>query len=133
MHDMPKRILVVEDNADNREILIAELEFQDYQVHYAGDGQEAILRAVELLPDLILMDMSLPNIDGLEATRRIKAHPQTAHIPIVALTAHAMRDDEARFRNAGCDDYLAKPIDPEQVTETIERVLRERASGTEDA
>ncbi len=132
MQDPPTRILVVEDNADNREILIAELEFQNYQVHYARDGQEAILRAVELLPDLVLMDISLPNIDGLEATRRIKAHPQTAHIPIVALTAHAMRDDEARFRNAGCDDYLAKPIDPEQVTATIERVLRERASGTED-
>jgi two-component system, cell cycle response regulator DivK len=123
MVNAPKRILVVEDNADNREILTMELEFQGYQVATAEDGEEAVEKALDGAPDLIVMDMSLPTMSGLEATRRIKAHPRTAHIPVVALTAHAMDDDEARFRNAGCDYYIAKPIDPESVALNVNRIL----------
>lgn len=118
-----KRILVVEDNPENREILAIELEFQNFEVVTAADGEEAVARAFSTRPDLILMDISLPVLDGLEATRRIKASPEFAHIPIVALTAHAMENDETLFRNAGCDFYLSKPVDPENVVMTVNRIL----------
>lgn len=120
---MSKRILVVEDNPENIEILAIELEFHHFEVETAVNGAEAVEKALLTRPDLILMDISLPVMDGLEATRRIKAAPQTAHIPIVALTAHAMEDDEALFRSAGCDFYLSKPVDPENVVLTINRLL----------
>ncbi len=118
-----KRILVVEDNPENREILATELEFQNFEVVTATNGLEAVDQAFLTRPDLILMDISLPVLDGLEATRRIKAAPEIGHIPIVALTAHAMEDDETLFRNAGCDFYLSKPIDPENVVLTVNRIL----------
>ncbi len=120
---MLKRILVVEDSPENREILTIELEFQNFEVEVAVNGREAVEKAHALRPDLILMDISLPVMDGLEATRRIKGDPETAHIPIVALTAHAMEDDETIFRNAGCDFYLSKPVDPENVVLTVNRLL----------
>lgn len=105
-----KKILIVEDVEFNRDLLVQLLE-DDYVVITAEDGQ-AGLDQVELeRPDLILMDLSLPIIDGWEATRRIKANKSLKHIPVIALTAHAMQDDEEKARECGCDDYLTKPID----------------------
>lgn len=105
-----KTILLVEDIELNRD-LIEQLLEDDYRVITAADGAQGIEMARTERPDLILMDMSLPEIDGWEATRRLKADPATAAVPIVALTAHAMQGDEERARAAGCDDYITKPID----------------------
>jgi len=105
-----KRILVVEDVELNRDLLVQLLE-DEYELAVAHDGVEALELAAELHPDLILMDLSLPKLDGWEATRRLKADPELAGIPVIALTAHAMRGDEERARGSGCDDYLSKPVD----------------------
>ena len=120
---MPQRILLVEDNEDNRIIYRLTLSHFGYEVDEAGDGQSGIRAATETLPDLILMDVSIPGIDGWEATRRLKADERTAHIPIVALTAHALASDRERAREVGCDGYLAKPIEPRRVVEEIQRIL----------
>lgn len=117
------RILVVEDNADSREILTLELEAEGYEVCAVSDGLSAVEAAASFQPQVIVMDISLPNLDGLEATRRIKAQPALAHIPVIALTAHAMTEDEARFRAAGCDAYLAKPVNPEAVRRVVQQLL----------
>lgn len=105
------KILLVEDNEMNRDMLSRRLERKGYEVVIAVDGQKAIDLAASVKPDLILMDMSLPIIDGWEATRRLKADPQMKHIPIIALTAHAMPEDERKAREAGCNDYDTKPIE----------------------
>jgi CheY-like chemotaxis protein len=105
------RILLVEDNAMNRDMLMRRLMRKGYEILVAEDGAQAIETAREEHPDLILMDMSLPEIDGWEATRRIKADDATRAIPVIALTAHAMAGDRARALEAGCDDYEAKPVD----------------------
>jgi two-component system, cell cycle response regulator DivK len=105
-----KRILVVEDVEFNRDLLVQLLE-DDYETLTAADGAEGIELAGRECPDLILMDLSLPVIDGWEATRRIRASPQIRHIPIIALTAHAMTGDAQRALECGCDDYLSKPLD----------------------
>ena len=104
------RVLVVDDAAYNREILVQNLE-DEYDTLEAPDGATALALARAELPDVILMDLSLPVIDGWEATRRLRLDPATAWIPIVAVTAHAMAGDEARALACGCDDYLAKPVD----------------------
>jgi CheY-like chemotaxis protein len=106
-----KRVLVVEDNALNLELVTDLLEAAGYTVCHAGTADEAFRAAFELSPDLILMDVSLPGLDGLAATRVLKADPATCHLTIVALTAHAMKGDEAIALRAGCAGYLAKPID----------------------
>jgi CheY-like chemotaxis protein len=108
---MKKRILVVEDNPLNLELVTDLLEARQYIVHPAETAEEAIRLARLLLPDLILMDLSLPGQDGLSATKILKADPATSHLPIVALTAHAMTVDELTALRAGCNGYLAKPID----------------------
>jgi two-component system, cell cycle response regulator DivK len=105
-----KTILIVEDIELNRELLAQLLE-DGHRLEFAEDGLHAIERTVEVHPDLILMDLSLPRLDGWEATRRLKADPSLAHIPVIVLTAHAMRGDEERARDCGCDDFLTKPID----------------------
>ena len=105
-----KTILIVEDVEFNLDLLVQLLE-DDYAILTAGDGAAGIELAERARPDLILMDLSLPVIDGWEATRRLKAHATLHHIPIIALTAHAMSGDEEKARAAGCDDYLSKPID----------------------
>jgi CheY-like chemotaxis protein len=105
-----KRILIVEDIEFNRDLLIQLLEDQ-YDLLSAVDGAEGIALAERELPDLIIMDLSLPVVDGWEATRRIKANPALRHIPVIALSSHAMRGDEEKARQAGCDDYLSKPLD----------------------
>jgi CheY-like chemotaxis protein len=105
-----KRILVVEDVEFNRELVVQLLE-DTYEIVTAADGAEGIRLAQRERPDLILMDLSLPVIDGWEATRRLKADPALRSIPIIALSAHAMRGDEERALQVGCDDYLSKPLD----------------------
>jgi CheY-like chemotaxis protein len=104
------RILLIEDNELNRDMLTRRLERSGYQVVYAENGAEGVAKAVSDLPDLILMDMSLPVLDGWEATRHLRLHPATRTIPIVGLSAHAMPDDRTRALDAGCDDYDTKPV-----------------------
>ena len=108
---MKKRILVVEDNLLNLELVTDLLEADGFIVCHARTAEEAFRAARELSPDLILMDLSLPGLDGLAATRSLRADPVTHHLTIIALTAHAMKGDEALALLAGCDGYLAKPID----------------------
>ena len=117
-----KKILIVEDVDYNRDLLVQLLE-EDYGIVCAADGAAGIEAAVRERPDLILMDLSLPGVDGWEATQRLKARPETAAIPVVALTAHAMQGDEERARACGCDDYLTKPIDEDQLFAKLERLL----------
>jgi len=117
------KILLVEDNEMNRDMLSRRLERKGYEVVIAVDGQKAIDLAAIVKPDLILMDMSLPIIDGWEATRRLKADALTKPIPIIALTAHAMPEDERRAREAGCNDYDTKPIELPRLLEKIAALL----------
>jgi len=117
-----KTILIVEDVAMNRELLTQLLE-DDYRLLTAADGEEALAMARERRPDLVLMDLSLPRVDGWEATRRIKADPALGRTPIIALTAHAMEGDEARARQSGCDDYITKPIDQQAFFAKLEAFL----------
>lgn len=114
-----KRILYIEDNEQNRRLIRKLLKFNGYEVLEAEDGLKGIAVAAREHPDLILMDINLPGIDGMEATSRLKSSPDLADIPIVALTAAAMRGDRERIMAAGCDGYLQKPIDPHLVLETI--------------
>jgi two-component system cell cycle response regulator DivK len=120
------KLLLVEDNEMNRDMLSRRLERKGFTVVMAVDGAEALRMAVSELPELILMDMSLPVLDGWEATRRLKAAPETQHIPIIALTAHAMSADEARAREAGCDDFDTKPIELPRLLEKIRLQLEKR-------
>ena len=117
------KILLVEDNEMNRDMLSRRLERKDYQVVMAVDGQQGVEMAVSEAPALILMDMSLPVIDGWEATRRIKADERTKHIPVIALTAHAMQGDEQKAKEAGCDDYDVKPVELPRLLEKMEKLL----------
>jgi len=118
-----KKILLVEDNEMNRDMLSRRLLRNGYAVVLAVDGEEAVTVATSELPDLVLMDMSLPVIDGWEATRRVKAAAPTAHIPIIALTAHAMAGDREKAMAAGCDDYDTKPIELARLIGKIEALL----------
>lgn len=120
---MMPSILLVEDNADNRLIYRTVLEHVGYSVLEAADGERALHLAREERPDLILMDVSIPKIDGYTATRELKADPATAHIPIIALTAHALAEDEQRARDAGCDGYIAKPAEPKAVLRHVQEHL----------
>jgi two-component system, cell cycle response regulator DivK len=122
------RILLVEDNELSRDMLSRRLTRRGYEVLTAADGAEAVETARTGTPDLILMDMSLPVIDGWEATRRLKAQPDTRGIPIIALTALAMASDERMARDAGCDDFDTKPVDLPRLLEKVERWLGERPS-----
>jgi two-component system cell cycle response regulator DivK len=122
------RILIVEDNEMNRDMLSRRLARKGYVVEIAVDGGEGVARARATLPDLILMDMSLPVLDGWDATRQIKAVPETAAIPIIALTAHAMAGDREQALAAGCDDYDTKPIDLPRLLGKIEALLARRTS-----
>ena len=117
-----KRILIVEDTEYNRDLLMQLLE-EDYETLAAGDGAAGVEMAARERPDLVLMDMSLPVIDGWEATRRIKADSALKAIPIIALTAHAMQGDEEKALAAGCDDYLTKPIDEDLLFSKLRRHL----------
>lgn len=124
---MPK-ILLVEDNEMNRDMLSRRLARKGYEVVIAVDGGQGVEMAKSVVPDLILMDMSLPVLDGWEATRRIKADPATQPIPIIALTAHAMAGDREKALEAGCEDYDTKPIELNRLMEKMEAQLKKRAT-----
>lgn len=117
------RILLVEDDEMNRDMLSRRLTRRGYEIIVAIDGQQAVDKAAAESPDLILMDMSLPVMDGWEATRRIKDTPATAQTPIIALTAHAMAGDRDKALAAGCDDYDSKPVELKRLLEKIEAAL----------
>ena len=116
-------VLVVDDMDDGREICAEYLAFRKYRVATAADGYEALAKAAELLPDIILMDLSLPGIDGWEATRRLKDDAATRHIPVVALTAHALKSAHDQAVAAGCDAVVTKPILPRDLEAEIRRIL----------
>ncbi len=117
------RILLVEDNEMNRDMLSRRLKRKGYEVIMAVDGAEGVAKAEVELPDLILMDMSLPILDGWEATRRLKANDKTKHIPIIAQTAHAMAGDREKCFEAGCNDYATKPVELKSLLVKIEQLL----------
>ena len=122
---MPK-ILVVEDNEVSRDMLRKRLERRGYSVVIARDGEQGYSLASSASPDLILMDISLPAMDGWEVTQLLKAHDSTRHIPIIALTAHALVSDRAKATEAGCNDYDTKPIEFERLCQKIESLLAEK-------
>jgi two-component system cell cycle response regulator DivK len=122
-------ILVVEDNPANLKLATLLLENAGYTVLAAGDGETGIRLAGERLPDLVLMDIQMPGIDGLEATRRLRADPATARLRIVALTALAMKGDEERILAAGCDGYIAKPFRPAEFLEKVAAALGQDHAG----
>ena len=121
------KILLVEDNEMNSDMLSRRLTRKGFDVIVAVDGMECLSLAASERPDLILMDMSLPGMDGWEATRRVKAALETNHIPIIALTAHAMSSDREKALEAGCDDYDTKPVELERLLGKIERLLESNA------
>lgn len=120
---MSKKILVVEDTEDNRQILRDLLGMAGYEMVEAHDGAQGVAMAAEHRPDLILMDIQMPVLDGYEATRRIKADPALASIPIVAVTSYALSGDEAKTRAAGCNDYIAKPYSPRQMLAKVREII----------
>lgn len=119
----PKKILVVDDNLDSRELVIKILKNKELQLVEAVDGEDAIKKVAAEMPDLILMDISLPKIDGYEVTRRLKSDRAFAAIPIIALTAHAMKGDRDKAMAAGCDDYITKPINVHDLYDRIKPFL----------
>lgn len=127
------KILLVEDNEMNRDMLSRRLARKGYEVALACDGQAGVDMASSEAPDLILMDMSLPLLDGWEATRRIKANDATRHVPVIALTAHAMSGDRDRALEAGCNDYDTKPIDLARLLGKIETLLAASAASKDSA
>ena len=116
---MTRRILVVEDPEDNRQILRDLLAHAGFDVIEVGDGEQALPAAIAHHPDVILMDIQLPLLDGYEATRRIKADPAVKHIPVIVVTSYALSGDEAKARDAGCDAYVAKPFSPKALLAKI--------------
>jgi two-component system, cell cycle response regulator DivK len=123
-----KRILLVEDNEMNRDMLSRRLVRNGYEVFIAVDGLQGADMAFSKRPDLILMDMSLPVIDGWEATRRIKANDATRHIPVIALTAHAMAGDREKAMEVGCDDYDTKPVEISRLLGKIQALLEPKSA-----
>ena len=117
------KILLVEDNELSADMLTRRLKKRGYDVHLATDGQQAVDMTAALLPDLVLMDISLPAFDGCEATRRIRANQATAAVPIIALTAHALPHERTRALEAGCNDYDTKPVDLERLLGKMAAIL----------
>jgi two-component system cell cycle response regulator DivK len=126
--EKPDLILLVDDYQDGREMYADSLRFAGYKTLEASSGVEALQLAIDRLPTLILMDLSLPGIDGWEVTSRLKKDPRTRHIPIVALTAHALQEERERAERAGCDAFVAKPCLPEELLAEVERVLATHGS-----
>jgi two-component system, cell cycle response regulator DivK len=120
---MSKRILVVEDTEDNRQILRDVLNDAGFDLIEAGDGEEGVRMAAEFHPDLVLMDIQLPIVDGYEATRRIKADPALRHIPVIAVTSYALSQDEKKAFAVGCSGYVAKPFSPRALLAKIREFL----------
>jgi CheY-like chemotaxis protein len=120
------KVLLVEDNEMNRDILVRRLSRRGYLVVFAVDGRQGVEMARSERPDIILMDMSLPVMDGWEATRRVKSDDAIRSVPVIGLTAHAMSGDREKAIEAGCDDYDTKPVEFDRLIEKIERLLQER-------
>jgi two-component system, cell cycle response regulator DivK len=116
-------VLIVDDFEDNREMYAQYLRFHGYEIAEADNGQEALKQAAALLPDVIVMDLSLPGMDGWEATRRLKQEPLTRAIPVIALTGHALTGSEHTAREAGCDTFLTKPCAPAVLGQEIRKML----------
>ena len=127
------KILLVEDNELNRDMLSRRLERRGYSVLLAVDGEEGLARARADAPDLILMDMSLPVLDGWEATRQLKADATTRRIPVIALTAHAMAGDREKAEEAGCDDYDVKPVELDRLLGKMEALLSQTGTAVSDS
>jgi len=123
------KILLVEDNEMNRDMLSRRLLRRGFDLVYAGDGIEALLVAKRDQPDLILMDMSLPEMDGWDATRAVRADASIAHLPVIALTAHAMSGDRERALAAGCDEFETKPVEFDRLLEKIQQLLARVQNG----
>lgn len=117
-------VLVVDDFEDNRAMYAEYLSYSGYEVQQACDGEEAVRMTQELLPDVVVMDLSLPVLDGWEATRRLKADVRTRSIPVIALTGHALAGHSRGAREAGCDAFLAKPCLPDKLVEKVQELLR---------
>ena len=122
--DGSQLILIVEDNRDSRELVVKVLKARGYRIIEAVDGEEALRKLTEERPDLVLMDISIPKIDGLEVTRRIKEQEGLRDIPIVALTAHAMKGDREKALQAGCDGYIPKPISVRELPEQVRQFMK---------
>ena len=127
------RILLVEDNQDSREGLARRLQRRGYEVVQACDGQQGLALARSARPDLVLMDMNLPLIDGWEATRQLKAAAETRELPIIALTAHSLSSDRIKTLDAGCSDYHTKPVDLSRLLGQIEALLKDRQPNSTEA
>jgi CheY-like chemotaxis protein len=125
-------VLVVDDFEDNRAMYVEYLQFQGFEVAEAVNGEEAVRRTRDMLPSVVVMDLSLPVMDGWEATRRIKADPRTAHIRVIALSGHAEPAHAKKALEAGCDDFVAKPCLPEDLLTKIRAHLPSSASGAGD-
>lgn len=124
--DFSRKILVVDDNQDGRELVVKILKNRGYQMIEAVDGEEALEKAIAENPDLILMDISIPKIDGYEVTRRLKSQIKFKDTPIIALTAHAMKGDREKALEAGCDGYVSKPINIHELPDQIKSYLKNK-------
>jgi two-component system cell cycle response regulator DivK len=124
--DFSRKILVVDDNQDGRELVVKILKNRGYQMIEAVDGEEALEKAIAENPDLILMDISIPKLDGYEVTRRLKSQVKFKDTPIIALTAHAMKGDREKALEAGCDGYISKPIDIHELPDQIKSYLKNK-------
>jgi len=122
---MPKKVLIVEDDPKNLKLAMMTLKSHGYELIAAVDGEEAVNTAFREKPDIILMDMQLPKISGIDATKRIREHPDFIEIPILALTAYAMKGDEDKYINAGCTDYMSKPINTRELPVKVAELLGE--------
>ena len=124
--DFSRKILVVDDNQDGRELVVKILKNRGYQIIEAVDGEEALEKASVECPDLILLDISIPKLDGYEVTRRLKSQVKFKDTPIIALTAHAMKGDREKALEAGCDGYISKPIDIHELPDQIKSYLKNK-------
>jgi two-component system, cell cycle response regulator DivK len=131
--EQPPLVLVVDDMVDGREICAEYLSFRGYRVATAADGHEALAQAFDLLPTVILMDLSLPGIDGWEVTRRLKRDERTRHIPVIALTAHALASARDAALSAGCDAVVTKPCLPKELEAEVRRQIERNASRSDES
>ncbi len=123
---LPKKILIVDDNQDSRELTVKVLKNRGYQMIEASDGEEALEKALAEKPDLILMDISIPKINGYEVTRRLKSQADFKATPIIALTAHAMKGDKEKALESGCDGYISKPINVHELPDQIKSYMQDQ-------